>query len=279
MKEPKFKLVCIDLDGTLLSDDKEISIENIKTIQEAINSGVKICIATGRIYKFVDHIKDKISNKIEVIASNGALIVNNGELILNYLSYNEVLKIRDITKDYDLEMYLNTEDTIISEGIIPENYTYKITNERIEDKYKVNFIEKYSFERLIKDNKYNILKVVLMNKYKLDEVRKVRDALEKNREFEICSSEPQFCEVNSKGISKGRAVEELAKELGISIKDVICIGDGGNDLEMLKRAGLSVAMANALDEVKNIASYVTESNNESGVSKAIKKLILEKINY
>ena len=176
-------------------------------------------------------------------------------------------------------MYLNTEDTIISEGIIPENYTYKITNERLEDKYKVNFIEKYSFERLIKDNKYNILKVVLMNKYKLDEVRKVRDALEKNREFEICSSEPQFCEVNSKGISKGRAVEELAKELGISIKDVICIGDGGNDLEMLKRAGLSVAMANALDEVKNIASYVTESNNESGVSKAIKKLILEKINY
>lgn len=279
MKEPKFKLVCIDLDGTLLSDDKEISIENIKTIQEAINSGVKICIATGRIYKFVDHIKDKISNKIEVIASNGALIVNNGELILNYLSYNEVLKIRDIAKDYDLEMYLNTEDTIISEGIIPENYTYKITNERLEDKYKVNFIEKYSFERLIKDNKYNILKVVLMNKYKLDEVRKVRDALEKNREFEICSSEPQFCEVNSKGISKGRAVEELAKELGISIKDVICIGDSGNDLEMLKRAGLSVAMANALDEVKNIASYVTESNNESGVSKAIKKLILEKINY
>lgn len=279
MKEPKFKLVCIDLDGTLLSDDKEISIENIKTIQEAINSGVKICIATGRIYKFVDYIKDKISNKIEVIASNGALIVNNGELILNYLSYNEVLKIRDIAKDYDLEMYLNTEDTIISEGIIPENYTYKITNERLEDKYKVNFIEKYSFERLIKDDKYNILKVVLMNKYKLDEVRKVRDALEKNREFEICSSEPQFCEVNSKGISKGRAVEELAKELGISIKDVICIGDGGNDLEMLKRAGLSVAMANALDEVKNIASYVTESNNESGVSKAIKKLILEKINY
>ncbi|MBS5938534.1 Cof-type HAD-IIB family hydrolase [Clostridium sp.] len=279
MKEPKFKLICIDLDGTLLSDDKKIPTENIKAIQEAINSGVKICIATGRIYKFVDHIKDKISNKIEVIASNGALIVNNREFILNYLSYNEVLKIKDIAKDYDLEMYLNTEDTIISEGSIPESYTYKITNERLEDKYKVNFLEKYSFERLIEDNKYNILKVVLMNKNKLEEIRKVRDALEKSGEFEICSSEPQFCEVNSKGISKGRAVEELAKELGIDIKDVICIGDGGNDLEMLKRAGLSVAMANAPDEVKNIANYITESNNESGVSKAIKKLILENINY
>ena len=176
-------------------------------------------------------------------------------------------------------MYLNTEDAIISEVSIPESYTYKITNERLEDKYKVNFIENYSFERLIEDNKYNILKVVLMNKNKLDEVRKVRNALEKNGEFEICSSEPQFCEVNCKGISKGRAVEELAKELGIDIKDVICIGDGGNDLEMLKRAGFSVAMENALDEVKSTVDYITDSNNESGVSKAIKKLILENINY
>ena len=279
MKESKYKLVCIDLDGTLLSDDKKIPTENIKTIQEAINSGVKICIATGRIYKFVDHIKDKISNKIEVIASNGALILKNGDFILSPLSYNEVLKIRDIAKEYDLEMYLNTEDAIISEVSIPESYTYKITNERLEDKYKVNFIENYSFERLIEDNKYNILKVVLMNKNKLDEVRKVRNALEKNGEFEICSSEPQFCEVNCKGISKGRAVEELAKELGIDIKDVICIGDGGNDLEMLKRAGFSVAMENALDEVKSTVDYITDSNNESDVSKAIKKLILENINY
>ena len=276
MKKERYKLVCIDLDGTLLSDDKKISTRNIKTIQEVINSGVKICIATGRIYKFVDHIKDIISNKIEVIASNGAFILKNNKYILKPLSYAEVLRIRDIAKNYDLEIYLNTEDTIISEGSIPESYTYKITNERLEDKNKVKFIENYSFDRLNEDNKYNILKVVLMNKDNLEVVGKVRGILEEIGEFEIASSEPQFCEINRKGISKGKAVEELANELKIDIKEIICIGDGGNDIDMLKKAGLSVSMKNGLEEVKNIVDYITDTNNNSGVAKALRKLLLDK---
>lgn len=278
MKEHKYKLVCIDLDGTLLSDDKKVSMENIKTIQEAIDNGIKICIATGRVYKFVDHIKDIISNEIEVIASNGALIVKNKEIIFNPLTYKDVLKIKNLAKNYDLEVYLNTEDTIISEKNIPEDYTYKVTNKIFENKNKVNFLENYSFEKLAEDNKYKILKVVLMNNKNLNEVRKIRDILEKTEQFEVCGSEPQFCEVNSKGISKGRAIEELAKELEISMDEVICIGDGGNDIEMLKIAGISVAMKNALKEVKELSDYITETNNKSGVAKAIKKLVLGELN-
>lgn len=278
MKEHKYKLVCIDLDGTLLSDDKKVSMENIKTIQEAIDNGIKICIATGRVYKFVDHIKDIISNEIEVIASNGALIVKNKEIIFNPLTYKDVLKIKNLAKNYDLEVYLNTEDTIISEKNIPEDYTYKVTNKIFENKNKVNFLENYSFEKLAEDNKYKILKVVLMNNKNVNEVRKIRDVLENTEQFEVCGSEPQFCEVNSKGISKGRAIEELAKELEISMDEVICIGDGGNDIEMLKIAGISVAMKNALKEVKELSDYITETNNKSGVAKAIKKLVLGELN-
>lgn len=278
MKEHKYKLVCIDLDGTLLSDDKKVSMENIKTIQEAIDNGIKICIATGRVYKFVDHIKDIISNEIEVIASNGALIVKNKEIIFNPLTYKDVLKIKNLAKNYDLEVYLNTEDTIISEKNIPEDYTYKVTNKIFENKNKVNFLENYSFEKLAEDNKYKILKVVLMNNKNVNEVRKIRDVLENTEQFEVCGSEPQFCEVNSKGISKGRAIEELAKELEISMDEVICIGDGGNDIEMLKIAGISVAMKNGLKEVKELSDYITETNNKSGVAKAIKKLVLGELN-
>ena len=73
-------------------------------------------------------------------------------------------------------------------------------------------------------------------------------------------------------------MEELVKELGIDIKEVICIGDGGNDIEMLKRAGMAVAMKNGMDEVKAIANYITEDNNNSGVAKAINKLILADLN-
>lgn len=73
-------------------------------------------------------------------------------------------------------------------------------------------------------------------------------------------------------------MEELVKELGIDIKEVICIGDGGNDIEMLKRAGMAVAMKNGMDEVKAMADYITEDNNNSGVAKAINKLILADLN-
>ena len=84
--------------------------------------------------------------------------------------------------------------------------------------------------------------------------------------------------ISYKGISKGRAIEELAKELEISMDEVICIGDGGNDIEMLKIAWISVAMKNGLKEVKELSDYITETNNKSGVAKAIKKLVLGELN-
>ncbi|MCF0147338.1 MAG: HAD family phosphatase [Clostridium sp.] len=279
MKKNDYKLVCIDLDGTLLTDDKKITNENIETIKSAISSGVNICIATGRIYKFVDYIKDLLEVSTKVIASNGGIILTeDGNLKFNTLSYNEILKLKELVKDYDVEIYLNTENEIISEGKIPDTYSYKNINRTLIDKHKVKIIENYSFENLRKDNKYRIVKAICINKDNLDEVRKVRTMLEQTEEFEISSAEHQYCEINSKGISKGKAIEELSRELGIDIKDVICIGDGGNDIEMLKRAGMAVAMENGMDNVKAIADYITDDNNNSGVARAIKKLILDDLN-
>ena len=249
MKKNDYKLVCIDLDGTLLTDDKKITNENIEAIKKAIDSGVNICIATGRIYKFVDHIKDLLGVSTKVIASNGGIILTeDGNLEFRTLSYEEILKLKELVKDYDVDIYLNTENEIISENNIPNEYSYK----------KV--------------------KAICINKNNLDEVKRVRTILEETEEFEISSAEHHYCEINSKGISKGKAVEELVKELGIDIKEVICIGDGGNDIEMLKRAGMAVAMKNGMDEVKAMADYITEDNNNSGVAKAINKLILADLN-
>lgn len=275
MKRLNYKLICIDLDGTLLTDDKKITNENIQAIKQAIDSGVNICIATGRIYKFVDHIKDSLGVATKVIASNGGVILTEDEkLKISALSYDEVLKLKELVKDYDVDIYLNTENEIISEKSIPSEYSYKKINEGLENKYKVNIIENYLFENLSKDNKYKIVKAICINKNNLEEVKRVRSILEKSELFEVSSAEHHYCEINSKGISKGKAVEELAKELEIDIKEVVCIGDGGNDIEMLKRAGLAVVMKNGMDEVKTIADYITDANNDSGVANAINKLIL-----
>jgi len=277
MKEPKYKLVCIDLDGTLLTDEKTITKENIETIRKASSLGINICIATGRIYKFVDHIKETLGNKIKVIASNGGIILKEDEaLSFKTLSYEEILRLKNLTKDYNVDIYLNTENEIISEKSIPKTYSYKVINNGLKDRYKVNIVENYPFENLKYDKKYKIVKAICINKDDLNEVKKVRQLLEETNEFEISSAEHHYCEINSKGVSKGKAVEELAKSLKIDIKEVMCIGDGGNDIEMLKRAGISIAMKNGMEDVKSLANYITEDNNNSGVAKAIEKFILNK---
>lgn len=279
MKEPKYKLVCIDLDGTLLTDKKTITKENIETIRKASGFGINICIATGRIYKFVDHIKETLGNKIKVIASNGGIILKDDEsLSFKALSYEEILRLKNLTKDYNVDIYLNTENEIISEKSIPNTYSYKVINNGLEDKYKVNIVENYHFENLKDDKKYKIVKAICINKEDLNEVKKVRQLLEETNEFEISSAEHHYCEINSKGVSKGKAVEELAKNLKIDIKEVMCIGDGGNDIEMLKRAGISIAMKNGMEDVKSLANYITEDNNNSGVAKAIEKFVLNDFN-
>lgn len=279
MKEPKYKLVCIDLDGTLLTDKKTITKENIETIRKASGFGINICIATGRIYKFVDHIKETLGNKIKVIASNGGIILKEDEsLSFKTLSYEEILRLKNLTKDYNVDIYLNTENEIISEKSIPNTYSYKVINNGLEDRHKVNIVENYHFENLKDDKKYKVVKAICINKEDLNEVKKVRQLLEETNEFEISSAEHHYCEINSKGVSKGKAVEELAKNLKIDIKEVMCIGDGGNDIEMLKRAGISIAMKNGMEDVKSLANYITEDNNNSGVAKAIEKFVLNDFN-
>lgn len=277
MDRLKYKLVCVDLDGTLLKDDKTITKENIEIIKEATSRGVIVCIATGRILKFVDRIKDLLEIDTPVIASNGGvLFYKENKLEINSLSYENILRIKEIAKNYNVKIYLNTEDSIISEEVIPKDYSYNKINQQVLDKYKVNIVENYSFERLYKEDNKRAVKVICINKDDLEEVRKIRKALEDTEEFEISSAEDYYCEINPKGISKGKAVEDLAKELGISIKEVICIGDGGNDIEMLKRAGLAIAMDNGIPEVKEISDYITSNNNNSGVGRAIKNLIFNK---
>lgn len=277
MDRLKYKLVCVDLDGTLLKDDKTITKENIEIIKEATSRGVIVCIATGRILKFVDRIKDLLEIDTPVIASNGGvLFYKENKLEINSLSYENILRIKEIAKNYNVKIYLNTEDSIISEEVIPKDYSYNKINQQVLDKYKVNIVENYSFERLYKEDNKRAVKVICINKDDLEEVRKIRKALEDTEKFEISSAEDYYCEINPKGISKGKEVEDLAKELGISIKEVICIGDGGNDIEMLKRAGLAIAMDNGIPEVKEISDYITSNNNNSGVGRAIKNLIFNK---
>ena len=115
----------------------------------------------------------------------------------------------------------------------------------------------------------------------IDEPEKLDKAIEKlpkevYEKYTVVKSAPFFLEFMNKKVNKGVGVELLAKHLNIKQEEIITMGDAGNDLHMIEYAGMGIAMGNATNDIKTIANYITESNNEDGVAKAIEKFVLKK---
>ncbi|MEG2193610.1 MAG: Cof-type HAD-IIB family hydrolase [Terrisporobacter sp.] len=270
------KLICIDMDGTLLKDQQVVSDENKLAIKLAMEKGIKVAITTGRIYDCAKMYSKEIGLNTPIIASNGAFIGDGDKVI-----YNNPLKIKDIekfleaTKKNGLEAYLTANFGIISEEELPENHVYKILNKTLEENNKVKLIVSKNINKEIKKYDGEILKGVCADKNNKDKLIKAREELEKlNTDMEIVSSWNDNFEVMKKGSTKGEAVRHLARYFGFTKDQVMCIGDSENDLSMINYAGTGIAMGNATDDVKNAADYVTATNVDDGVAKAIRKFAL-----
>ncbi|SHH28933.1 Cof-type HAD-IIB family hydrolase [Clostridium grantii] len=271
----KYKLICIDMDGTLLNDDKVISEENKLVLKEAHDKGVHISVCTGRLFTSARNFSEMIGVKTPIIASNGAYIREKDEEKVIYkkiLPKETCRKIYEIMRNFDVYKFFNTFDIVASEGDFPDWYTYTRFNEGLSEEQKVK-LEVYSdFDDFI-ESQDEMLKFVAVSK-DIEELNKARKALSVLDDIEIVSSAPLNFEINAKGVSKGDAAEQLAKIYGLDRNEVICIGDSGNDLSMIKYAGLGIAMGNAEDGIKLNADYITDTNNNDGVAKAIRKFVL-----
>lgn len=271
------KLICIDMDGTLLMDQQNISEENKKAIKEAISRGVHVAITTGRVYNCAKLYSDEIGLKTPIIASNGAFIGgSNGETIYNNpLNANEIKGFLSLTKQYGLLSYLTGNFGIVSTTELPDNHIYKVLNKRLKDEEKIQFEVIDNIDNAFKLYPNQLLKGVCIEKNNISNLMKVKKELKKlNPELEIVSSWDDNFEIMKKGSSKGEAVAQLTKYFNLKRDEVMCIGDSENDLSMIEYAGIGVAMGNAIDIVKQSAQYVTLPNTESGVAKAIEKFVL-----
>lgn len=280
-----YKLICIDMDGTLLSSEKEISEFTKKTLLEAYNDGIHIAISTGRNFADVGYYSDLIGINAPVITANGAYIQQKGE---NEIIYKGILgqvrckKILDICLKYDVSPCFHTHEKqfygrefyeyVLGEINIPLEILKKIETQRIV------VDTKEQWEIIIQEERKNIVKGILMD---TDEaaIQKIRLEVEEMNEFEVTSSVgTDFTwaniELTRKGTSKGKGVEILAEYYNLKKEEVMAIGDSENDLSMIDTAGFSVAMGNAIDIVKQRADYITDTNDEDGVAKAIQKFVL-----
>ncbi|PRR83789.1 Cof-type HAD-IIB family hydrolase [Clostridium vincentii] len=267
-----YKLIAIDMDGTLLRDDKTISTLNKITLRRAIDLGVKVVLTSGRpiqgLKKYLDEL-GLVGEDEYVIGVNGAVICKTDDYeIINSdgtLTGKDVKYIYNKVKDLGtyVHAFTSKEDLVNMESRFSEE-----EEKRIDLKVRV-----VDFPNEVQDDD-EILKVVLEEeKLVLDKITPQipKDLFEK---YTVIRSLDFMMEFMNKDCNKATGLEKLAQYLKIDKSEIIAIGDADNDIEMLEYAGLAVAMGNAKDEIKQLADYVTKSNEEDGVAYAIDKFIL-----
>lgn len=266
-----FKLIALDMDGTLLRKDKTISKATHTAIQNAKAKGVKVVLATGRptlgIKKYLGELG--LTNDGDyAIAFNGAVVQNTktGRIIAkNIMSLEDLSYLFTLSKELGVNIHLLTENSCIT----PKWSKYS------QLEVDINNIPLQILDYNSLDSSTTVVKIMFIDeKELLDEiVEKLPEEI--HDKYTVVRSAPYFLEFLNKKVNKGFGVELLADALGISAEEVICVGDAGNDIHMIKYAGLGVAMGNAFPEVKEIADYIACTNEEDGVAEVINKFILD----
>lgn len=268
-----FRVLALDLDGTLTNSNKEITPKTKEALFMAMGSGVKIILASGRPVIGIT----ALAHELELKKRGGFIMAFNGGEIIDCKT-GAVLRRLTIP----MECIPDICSAARTVGCIPLTYTDKsIVAESGSDEYvlrekKCVNAEIKTVEDLSRFVTYETPKFLIVGPHeKLVPAENILKEKYADR-LNIFYSESYFLEVCPKGVSKSDGLACLCEHLGISRESLMACGDGMNDMPMLDYAGFSVAMANSCAEVLSRADYVTLSNDEDGVAAAVKKFILEK---
>lgn len=274
-----YKLVCIDMDGTLLDSHHKVSERNKEALKKAIEKGVHIAISTGRVFPSARIYGNIIGVNAPLICSNGSYIKdkNTDEVIFkSTLDRETYFKICDIINKYKFLAYVDSTDGLIADTDIPEDDSHRLMNSWVDEEEKIKFYKYDDLRDAYDEYGEDILKFIIIKQEGGPNIEEAKEEFEALEGVDLVYASWGGCiEIMKKGTSKGSAVKALADKLGISLEEVICIGDSGNDVSMLEEAGLSVVMGNAPDFIKEYGDYITDTNENDGVAKAIEKFILE----
>jgi Cof subfamily protein (haloacid dehalogenase superfamily) len=274
----KYKLICIDMDGTLLNSNHKISeISNI-ALRKARDMGVHVVISTGRGYVDAAAYSDLIGLNSPIIACTGAIIKEkHSDDVIYKSTIDEELckKLLKIFNKYNVKPIFNSIYKVYcGDLILKVAMEFMKIRGFINKNVKLDYIknEEKWFD-IFKYEKDNIIKCEIINKNR-EKIYNIRKELVNVSGIEITSSSNYNIEITKKGASKGKAIEILANYYNIKKEEIIAIGDSDNDLSAIEFAGMGVAMGNANEKLKKKSNFVTDSNDNDGVAKVINKLIL-----
>ncbi|ASR48543.1 Cof-type HAD-IIB family hydrolase [Paenibacillus peoriae] len=262
-----YKLIAIDIDDTLINDQKEVTPATQQALEAAVAKGVVVTLATGRAYASAHKIARQTGLNVPIITYQGALVKNLLDENVLYERYVPLVAARRLY-EFCLERNLHLQ-TYIDDKL----YTRE-DNQKIKDYTALNNTEYFVepvFSKVIEQPAPKLL--IIDEPEVLDElIPELRELL--GSEVHITKSKPHFLEIMHHEGTKGHALAFLANHFGCDLSETIAIGDSWNDHEMLECAGLGIAMENAIPELKKLADYITTSNNEDGVKHAIDKFVL-----
>ncbi len=267
----KYRLLALDLDGTLTNSKKEISPRNQQTLLRLQQSGVRLVLASGRPTYGIAPLADALHMKEYggfILSYNGGEIVewNTGHLFYKHLLPDDVLPILYTAAVRNNQAILTYDNEYILTENPDDEYVHK---EAFLNRMKIRAVDDF-----LEAAPLPLPKCLITG----DPDRLIRTEAELSLRLQgrisVYRSEPYFLELVPMGIDKAQSLSVLLEKLNLKREEMVAMGDGYNDLSMIKFAGMGVAMANAQEPVKQAADFVTLSNDEDGVAAAVEKLFV-----
>ncbi len=273
MENHRYKLLLVDIDGTLVDRSGAISAENRKALAKVAASGVKVSLSTGRVIKACLSIINRLSLDGVHIFFDGALVsspAEGKEVYVKPLKAEVVKRAVGFARLHNTYLELYSRDYFFAER---EHWAADIHRRffRVAPTF-VDFNGIWERERIIK------AELVVYSAEEKAKARSFQNEFAGSLRFSIARTPAypgvEFINIVDPEVSKGEALKALASHLGVQVSEVVAIGDGTNDISLLSAAGLAVAMGNAPDEVKEIADHVTLDVDHSGLAAAIERFLL-----
>ena len=289
-----YKLVAIDLDGTMLNTYGEVTESTKRILKETMRKGCEVVIASGRTIDSIQAIADEIGTKKYMIAGNGSIVYDISKKNIIYEKYipkSKALNIIKICEDNSITYSVYTNKTIIANSLKYNILYYYKQNlkKQPNKKTSITLVENiYDYVKNIEDEKVmkificdsteSIFNAILRKIGELEDIE-ILDVSHMSRKVISNGSEEVpieyfYTEITEKNVDKWYALEFLINKLNIEKKEVMAIGDNVNDRKMIEQAGLGIAMKNSTPKITEVANYVTDfDNNNDGAARAIEKFL------
>lgn len=267
-KNKKYDLIAFDMDGTLLDSQKKIRQDSLDSIHEAVEAGKIVTLSTGRCLPELRAYEKEMADIQYFICMSGALVYSNKEkkpIVTTSIPEDMVDKILKVSEEEDLMIHLLSWESVVEADKVANIERYHMGP--YKKSYESCCILAEDLRKWYRENPCPVFK---LNFYCTD--LEQRDRMEKalaGSELEFAYSEETNLECSPIGVSKAEGLRRLCAHCNIDVANTIAVGDADNDSAILKAAGLSVAMGNAAEHIKEMADLITASCDEGGCAQVI----------